>query len=267
MSDPIQQDPQYQEMASLLNYESNSAQTVAVDSGNATESENLYFHPEDEPTQRRFSQRGLTKLGFVSAGTILAFLVLGQIINQLFRSNPATQTATQPDVYEEQDRLTMSLDIPTEDGDPEVGSLRTEVALQKQAQQLENMQAELQEIDQSSSQDTAEAEIAEEPTPAPTVVTRPAPSPPQPPIQPFTPIPIQQTQAPQPPPPYRLGAMGCNLKFRDPRRGSTRGVHATKLLIFLTQSTQHWWACHHSSPQRPPLKRVLPRHSYPRRSL
>ena len=50
----------YQEMAQLVNFDQST--TAIIDSDNGDEP---FQHPEDEPSPRRFSQKGSTKILFV----------------------------------------------------------------------------------------------------------------------------------------------------------------------------------------------------------
>ncbi|MEO0373727.1 MAG: hypothetical protein AAF329_03665, partial [Cyanobacteria bacterium P01_A01_bin.17] len=100
MSEPIQQDDAYQQMAQLLNYDSGAGD--AAEETASTEELELLHHPEDEPTKRRFSQKGITKLLFVTSGALIAALVLGAIANRIFRPQPLLQSDNTEDTYEAQ---------------------------------------------------------------------------------------------------------------------------------------------------------------------
>ncbi|MFG6107659.1 TrbI/VirB10 family protein [Leptothoe sp. EHU-05/26/07-4] len=187
MSD-LHQDAAYREMAQLVNFDQSTA--AEPDNGNGA-----FHHPEDEPSPRRFSQMGSTKLLFVAGGVSVVALLVGLITNQIFR--PVTVTTNEPTetTYEADDQLTLSLEPPTHDEKGELGELRTEVALKDQAQDLQDLDGDpLTEADDAPSNNSSDEETSSTDT-----VTRAAPQPapavPRPaPVQPAPVQPMPQSQ-------------------------------------------------------------------------
>lgn len=180
MSEPIQQDEAYQQMAQLLNYDSGTGDS-AEETAHPEELE-LLHHPEDEPTKRRFSQKGTTKLLFVTGGVLISALIVGAIANQIFRPQPLLQSEDTGDAYEEQDDLTLSLeDELTSETEDEISSLKTEVALQDQAQQLRELETEMTDlgITEPEAEEVPET-VASEAVSAPPTPRQAAAAPPRP---------------------------------------------------------------------------------------
>lgn len=201
MSD-LHNNPAYQEMARLVNFD--QSDTTELDNSSET-----FYHPEDDPSLRRFSQKGSTKILFVAGGVSVVALLVGLITNQIFRPVSITSTETIEASYEAKEELTLSLEPPT-DSQNELGELRTEVALKDQAQELEDMDGEVStqpnadtsvnKIDPEKTETETAAKSATTPvatTPPPQPATRPvAPTPRTAPVQPSAPI--QPRLTPQP---------------------------------------------------------------------
>ena len=197
----------YQAMAQLMNFDQSEATTPEPDI-----SDESLFHPEDEPSARRFSQKGSTKILFVAGGVSVVALLVGLITNQVFRPVSVTSTEPSAPTYEAKEELTLSLEPPTENKG-ELGALRTEVALKDQAQELETMDDEDvpsldgEDTDQPTDADkpvtepvqkTAATPIATQPPPQPAPVHRAAPRAAAPPPAPVQPRSTPQRLAPQP---------------------------------------------------------------------
>ena len=192
MSD-LHNDAAYREMAQLVNFDQSSS------SDNPDNSNGAFHHPEDEPSPRRFSQMGSTKLLFVIGGVSVVALLVGLITNQIFR--PVTVTTTEPiePTYEADDQLTLSLEPPTSDENGELGELRTEVALKDQAQDLQELDSDPStEADDEPSNNNPDEESTE--TSSTETAARSAPQPastvPRP--APVQPAPVRPTPQPQP---------------------------------------------------------------------
>ena len=188
MSD-LHNDTAYREMAQLVNFDQSSS-SDNPDNGNGA-----FHHPKDEPSPRRFSQMGSTKLLFVAGGISVVALLVGLITNQIFR--PVTVTTTEPTepTYEADDPLTLSLEPPTHNENGELGELRTEVALKDQAQDLQDLDGDpsTESDDEPSNNNSDEAPstgtVAQS-------VPQPAPAAPRP--TPVQPAPVRPTPQPQP---------------------------------------------------------------------
>ena len=195
MSD-LHNDAAYREMAQLVNFDQ-STSTAEPDNGNGA-----FHHPEDDPSPRRFSQMGSTKLLFVAGGVSVVALLVGLITNQIFR--PVTITTNEPTepTYEADDQLTLSLEPPTSDEKGELGELRTEVALKDQAQDLQDLDGDpLTEAtdgpsNNSPKEETAEASSTTEVAASSRSVPQPAPAVPRP--TPVQPAPVRPAPQPQP---------------------------------------------------------------------
>lgn len=186
MSD-LKHNTAYQEMARLVNFE--PSETLEPNTPDEP-----FYHPEDEPSPRRFSQQGSTRVLFVVGGVSLVALVVGLITNQLFRP-VSVEVTTPPDSgYEADERLTLSLEPPTTPPG-ELGALRTEVALKDQAQDLEEMDSDRSPlVDEEETDHPVEQPKPETPVKPPAAATvqrppRPAPraAPPRP-VQPTAPV-------------------------------------------------------------------------------
>lgn len=201
MSD-LSQDPAYQEMAKLVNFNPSTPSNLSTD-----DTDEPHHHPEDSPSPRRFAQMGTTRAGFVLGSMSLVALVVGLLTDQIFRPTPIKTTNPNEPTYEAGDRLTLSLEPPGESG--ELGALRTEVALKDQAQDLQELEVDAAtDINDPVSIDepeTSQTDPQPEETPVQTAaatprpVAQPAPTPSvisQQPIQPsFMPVaqPIVET--------------------------------------------------------------------------
>ena len=194
MSD-LHQDAAYREMAQLVNFDQST--TAEPDNGNGA-----FHHPEDDPSPRRFSQMGSTKLLFVAGGVSIVALLVGLITNQIFR--PVTVTTNEPNepTYEADDQLTLSLEPPSSDEKGELGELRTEVALKDQAQDLQDLDVDpLTESpdatpNNSPKEETAETSSTTAAAASSRSVPQSAPAVPRP--APVQPAPVQPTPQPQP---------------------------------------------------------------------
>ncbi|MEM6255065.1 MAG: hypothetical protein AAF821_19285 [Cyanobacteria bacterium P01_D01_bin.156] len=200
MSD-LQNNMAYQEMARLVNFDQPDATITPPNN-----SDTSLHHPEDTPSPRRFSQKGSTKILFVTGGVSTVALLVGLITNQIFRPVSVTSTETTETSYEADDGLTLSLEPPSENKG-ELGALRTEVALKDQAQELEDMDGDLpsqansddaiDSVETASSETTSVATSATTTTAPQPAASRSATAPRTAPVQ-TTPAPIQPRVVPTP---------------------------------------------------------------------